>query len=54
MVMPVSLAPKPEPVIVTELPGAAFGRLVEMPGITEKVRSAMLVAGLEEPDASIV
>ena len=52
--MPVSLAPKPVPVIVTEVPGAAVVRLMEIPGITAKVRSETAVAGVEEPYASMI
>ncbi|MEK7815035.1 MAG: hypothetical protein AAB291_03860 [Chloroflexota bacterium] len=36
-VMPVSLAPKPTPVAVTEMPGEALGRSIESNGVTVKV-----------------
>lgn len=52
--MPVSLAPKPVPVIVIEVPGAAFIRLEEMFGVTVKVRSGTLAAAVEAPLASMV
>ena len=46
--MPVSPALKPEPVIVTEPPGADLVGLVEMPGVTVKVIVAEVV-GLDAP-----
>jgi hypothetical protein len=48
MVMPVSLAPKPTPVAVTEVPGEAFGRSRESKGVTVKVLWTAPTAG---PDA---
>jgi energy-converting hydrogenase Eha subunit B len=50
-VMPVSLAPKPEPVTVTELPAAPLDRLMDMPGVTVKVISGTLA--VTEPYAPI-
>ncbi len=52
--MPVSLALKPEPVTVTELPTAPLVRLREMTGVTVKIMSGMVVAEVEEPYASMV
>ena len=53
--MPVSLAPKPVPVIVTELPGAALAWLDEIFGVMLKVVVAVLVAPVavmvREPEA---
>ncbi len=53
-VMPVSLIPKPAPVIVIELPGAAFALLTDMPALVVKVISETLFTEVEEPDASMV
>lgn len=47
-VMPVSLAPKPDPVAVTEAPGGAVERSTESVGVTVKVACAPPV---EEPEA---
>jgi hypothetical protein len=41
--MPVSLAPKPEPVTVTELPAAPLDRLRDMLGVTVKGTLAALL-----------
>ena len=51
--MPVSLAPKPEPVTVTELPAAPLDRLMDMPGVTVKVTLGTLATGVTEPYARI-
>jgi hypothetical protein len=47
--MPVSLAAKPEPVTVTELPGAPLVRLREMPELTVKVMSGTLAVVVPAP-----
>ena|SRR3990172_2517597 len=52
--MPVSPAPKPEPVIVMEVPGAALVRLVEIPAVVVNVISATLPTDVEAPYASMV
>ena len=52
--MPVSLAPKPKPVTVTELPVAPLDRLMDMPGVTVKVILGTLAAGVTEPYAPIL
>lgn len=52
--IPVSLAPNPVPVTVTELPGTMLGRFTEMPAETVKVKSGTLVAGVEAPLASMI
>ena len=52
--MPVSLAPKPEPVTVSEFPEAPLDRLMDMPGVTVKVVLGTLAAGVTEPDASML
>jgi hypothetical protein len=53
-VIPVSLAPKPTPVIVMEVPGAPVARLVEILGVTVNARSGTELADVEAPLASIV
>jgi hypothetical protein len=52
--MPVSLAPKPEPVTVTELPAAPLDRLIDMPEVTVKVILRTLAGVVTEPDASML
>jgi hypothetical protein len=52
--MPVSLALKPEPVTVTELPTAPLDQLRDMPEVTVKVISGTLAGAVTEPDASIL
>ena len=52
--MPVSLAPKPEPVTVSELPAAPLDRLIAMPAVTVKVTLGTLAAGVTEPYAPIL
>jgi len=52
--MPVSLAPKPEPVTVTELPAAPLDRLMDMTGVTVKVISRTLAAVVTEPYESML
>ena len=52
--MPVSPAPKPEPVIVIELPGGALVRLAAMPGVTVKVMLVIVVAVVVGLLASII
>ena len=52
--MPVSLAPKPEPVTVTELPVAPLDRLMDMLGVTVKVILWTLAAVVTEPCASMI
>jgi hypothetical protein len=52
--MPVSLAPKPEPVTVTELPAGPLNRLMDMPGVTVKVILGTLAAVVTEPYASMI
>jgi len=52
--MPVSLAPKPEPVTVSELPAAPLDRLMDMPGVTVKVILGTLAAVVTEPCASML
>ena len=52
--MSVSLAPKPEPVTVSELPAAPLDRLMDMPGVTVKVILGTLAAVVTEPYASML
>jgi choline-glycine betaine transporter len=52
-VMPVSPAPKPEPVTVTEVPATPLARLIDMPGVTVKFRLGTLAFGVTEPYALI-
>lgn len=52
--MPVSLAPKPEPVMVTELPAVPLDRLMDISGVTVKVILGTLAAVVTEPDASML
>ena len=52
--MPVSLAAKPEPVTVTELPTAPLCRLRDMPEVTVKVRSGTIAGVVTEPDVSML
>ena len=52
--MPVSLAPKLEPVTVSELPAAPLDRLMDMPAVTVKVTLETLAAGVTEPYASMI
>jgi hypothetical protein len=51
-VMPVSPAPKPEPLIVTEVPAAPLARLIDMPGVAVKFRLETAF-GVTEPYALI-
>jgi hypothetical protein len=53
-VMPVSLAPKPEPVMVTELPGEPLVRFIVSPGLTVKVTPVIESAEVDEPYAPTV
>jgi hypothetical protein len=48
-VIPVSAGPNPDPVTVTELPGAPLLRLREMPAVTIKVSALMLPDGVVDP-----
>ena len=50
--MPVSLAPKPEPVTVTELPVAPLDRLMDMPEV--KVKVMVGTAMVSKPYAPIM
>jgi len=52
--MAVSPAAKPEPVIVIDVPGVALARLIVMPAVTVKVKSEIVAAWVEEPEASMV
>jgi hypothetical protein len=52
-VMPVSLVPKPLPVIITEVPGTPLILLSEMVGVTVKLISGTLASCVEEPNASM-
>jgi hypothetical protein len=52
--MPVSLAAKPEPVTVTEVPDAPLDRLMDMPGVTVKVILGTLAAVVSEPYAPML
>ena len=52
--MLVSLVAKPEPVTVTEVPGAPLVRLMEITGFTVKVMSGTALGWVVAPDASIV
>ena len=47
--MPVSPAPKPEPVTVTELPAVPLDRLIDMPAVTVKVILGTLAAVVTRP-----
>jgi hypothetical protein len=52
--MPVSLAPKLEPITVNELPAAPLDRLIDMPEVTVKVILGTLATGVIEPYASML
>ena len=52
--MPVSLAPKLEPITVSELPAAPLERLIDMPEVTVKVLLGIFAIGVVEPYASMV
>ena len=49
MVMPVSPAPKPEPVTVTELPATPLDRLIDRPAVIVKVILVTLAGMVTEP-----
>lgn len=51
--MPVSLAPKPEPVTVNGLPAAPLDGLIDMAEVTVKVVVGTLAAVVAEPYAPI-
>ena len=53
-VMPVSPAPKPEPVTVTEVPAAPFARLIDILGVMVEVILGTLVFGVTEPYAPML
>jgi hypothetical protein len=52
--MPVSLAPKPEPETVTDVPGGPLVRLRVSPALTVKVTPVIELAEVVEPYAPIV
>ncbi len=52
--MPVSPAPKPEPVTVIELPAGALVGLAEMVGVTVKYLSGTALAAVEKPYAPML
>ncbi len=50
-VIPVSLAANPDPVTVTELPGAPLARLSAIPPVTKKLVCPTLLDEVVLPDA---